>query len=231
MRLKNQNGSMILGVALAMAVIAGLVYFYSNVQLVKVTAEYRRTQSMAYAHQIAGSLAQNLRLAYDRAKLNTANPLECTGPGEGIVNVPGSAVNLCLTDRQTCTAHPGNPNRQQVCVGFVNNTIFAKTNSNDEPRRHLSPPDGKTLLAAWVSLAAPKAMAQGFAPVPPPIGTTANNLLAAPTCVGGTCNVICGTGVGTNADCLTFKFCPLLGSTCDPAKPDDWVFQTVAFLR
>jgi hypothetical protein len=238
-QLANRKGSMILSAAIFMAVLAGLIYFYSNVQLLKVTSQYRRTQSMAYAHQISAALAQNLRWSYDTAASIAANPLNapaCSNGGGAIVTVPGTAVKLCLVGGQTCTAHPGNPNRAKVCVGIANQTLFGKRTLPREPADPLLPgrfyqsPSSRLVLLVFLSASA-LAQVQGYSPGPPPVGGTANDLPAVgPVCIGDVCQVRCGPNPA-NADCLSFKFCPLLGDTCDPTKLDDWVTQTIALLK
>lgn len=213
MSMRNEKGSMILAVAIFMAVLAGVVYFYSNVQLLKVTSQYRRTQSMAFAHDIASNLAQQIRVAYDLAA-DPANASLCTSHGGSIATIPGSSgIKLCLVAGQICIAHPGNPQRAQVCVSLADQTIVAQRQAR------------RTFLA-WLT-APTQVRAQGYSPAAPLSTATSNALPAWPRCLGDACDVKCGI----NADCISFKFCPILGDSCDPTKVDDWVTQTVALLK
>lgn len=225
--INNQKGSVIITSALIMAVLAGVVYFYSNVQMLNVTKQYRKTKSMAYAHQIAGSFAQSLRRAYDVAQViakdptNTDKQALCTGFGLGLHTIGG--VSLCLKNRGVCMPHPGNAQRQ-LCISLDDNSLYAKQNqtpSHDVPQF--------ASLMQWL-LSPQKAFAQPYRPPVPPSLETNNDLPDQPRCLGGACSVICQPNPGANADCVTFRFCPIM-SQVGECEPDEVVTQTVGFLR
>ena len=217
--LRNQNGQGVLAFSLILAVILTGIFVYVSSQSSSLVDRVRRTQGLAYGNQLSVKFAQRLRWSYDAAKADAANASLglCASYTGTLVTVGGApGIPLCIVSNQICVQHPFLPS-QQVCISPVgaSPTIIGQHRS---------------LLDSVI----PRAEAQSmFIPADPPAGATSNALsVATNTCLNNTvdCLARCGTaGVGGNADCLTIKFCPLVG-TCNTDGSED-VWQTIALIR
>jgi hypothetical protein len=199
-----------------MAAIMAIMFVYASSKTKALTDKVGRSQGIFYGNQLSVKFAQRLRWSYDVARadaLNTALNLCSSYPGGGIVTV--GSISLCLINSQVCVSHPQNL-LQPVCISNSDATIIAY----HRPELRFSN------WAALTRVTVDSANAQNlYEPTEPPAGATTNDLtVRTNACIGGDCRAQCGA----NADCLTFKFCPLVGGACET---NQMVWQTVAFIK
>jgi hypothetical protein len=227
-RLRRDDG-FILPFCLAMAAVMAIIFMYASSQSERLIQKVARSQAVFYGNQLSVKFAQRLKWSYDAARADDLNPslgLCASVPGATRVTIGSGAIPLCLVNNQLCVQHP-QISSQPVCIyagGATPTTIFAA---------HSPHPSTNSRYSNWAAVTStliPTASAQNlFVPAEPPAGSTSILLTVDPlVCAGGDCRAKCGAAPAGNADCLTFKFCPLVGSCSDPSQ---FVWQTVAFLR
>jgi hypothetical protein len=213
--MRNERGQAVVGLAVVLTILTGLFYLYASEKTSRIMKIYRSTEATRYAHEIAADLAVKLRWSYDIAQTVASSPMNanmCTNAGGNIVSV--GTIQLCWPAvGDICTLHPARSDLK-VCLNR-NSDLYVK-NSENKSDLHLI----ALLLKSHTAWAGP------FSP-PLPAPTDTNNALPAkPICLNGDCDVVCGT----NADCLTFRFCPLASAHCDDTD-NDWIWQTVGFFK
>lgn len=210
--MKNQNGSVVLVLAIVLAIISILIAYNSSSRTAKVAERARKTQGMNYAHQISASIARQLRRSYDLARAETKVPPIaplCSTSGGTIINV--GAIPLCFFgSSEICTVHPARSSLR-ICVA-PGSTLVDRRNSLQRHR-----------LIAYL-LRGQLAFGSVYSPAPPLATDAANLLNQDAICLNGTCRLQCNG----NADCLTFKFCPMITGNC---SPDEFVTQTIGFPK
>ena len=215
MNLKRDDGFAVLAFSLFVAAaMAGLFVFVSG-KSDRLIERYYITQGQSYAMDLSPKLAVKLRWAYDLAK----TPGLCASYGGTTRNI--GAVPLCFdATNKICVPHP--KDASPVCVSDGDSTLIAKFLS---PANRFRPSAFAHQFADWLL---PSAQAAPWSPPNPPAGEISNSVALAPVCLGGG---DCGAQCSVNADCLTFKFCPLTGLTGSSCKPNQFVWQTIAFLK
>jgi hypothetical protein len=220
MNIKNQEGFMVIGFAMVMAMIMAGIFYFASGQTENLTDRFAVAHSVSYANEMAIKFGQRARWAYDAARADARNPALNLCGSYGGVNTPVGAFRLCLVADGICVRHPLSSN-VRVCVSpnGTDPSLIAR-------HRRFGSPAKYDAVAQLFALTVPSAEAQSrFSPPPPPIGVTTNALTVANNvCIGGDCRARCNI----NADCLTIKFCPLVSQAC---TEDQIVWQTIALIR
>lgn len=219
MNFRNQDGFAILPFSIIMAAIMAGIFIYASNKSKSLTDRYSSSQSVGFANEIATKLAQRIRWAYDvsRADARTPSLNLCDSYTGANTPIPVRNFQLCLVGGQICVKHPQLPT-QDVCItpNGANPTLLSKAPENAP-------------MGAWAQmtdLVIPTAVAQNiYAPADLPASATSNSLTVNNgACIGSECRAICST----NSDCVTFRFCPLIGGC---ASDNQFVWQTIALIR
>lgn len=219
-RLKSQAGFALMPFSLIMGVLMAMIFLYASQKSEDLIKRYSVTQANSYALDLGAKIAQRARWSYDIAKADAGPtaPNLCVGTYGGVLT-PVGAFQMCLIDGKICVQHPRSSSKK-VCVSPADGTLLAK---ELDPLKNSRTPSRNAIAAfsrIWIETANAASI---FSPAPPSAAETSNSLGAAPTCLGGPCAVTCAL----NADCVSFKFCPLL-SDCNS---DEFMWQTVGFLK
>lgn len=213
---RNEKGFVFIGFALLIAAVMMVVFNLALDKSTQVTKRFGDEQALLYTQTLSVRFGEQIRYAYDIAKLVAADPINnaslCpAAKGAAIINL-ASGPKLCLVKRKICVPHPHD--NQPVCISTSDGSLLAK--ARDLPGERTQ----KSIALSWLL---PQAKAQVDRPANPSPSDTSNSLSGAPVCLDGPCATTCGV----NADCVSFKFCPRSG-TCDAKQ---FVWQTVALIK
>ena len=211
--LRQQAGAAVIYLALALSVLAGIAILVASQYFNNLTKAHRSAQAKWYGNQMANDLAQKLRWAYDIGLAVVEDPangaLLCPNSKNSLITVGSPGFQMCIPNGGVCTTHP--LSQRPVCVTPADGSVTASFFW------------GSRKFRVFAFLSQQEGRADIYTPPPPPIGETTNDLTVSPNCVAGNCYVHCGV----NADCVTFKFCPLVGN----CGPTDFISQTVGFVK
>lgn len=226
--IKNERGFAILPFSVIMAAIMATIFMYSSNKSKSFTDQLSSAQGVAYANELSGKFAQRIRWAYDAAKADTMNPALnlCSSFGGANMNIGSSAIRLCLVNNRICVKHP-QLTTVDVCItptGSSPSILVKATDLNPDFDSHPS--------SAWASalnVLIEKSYAQNiYTPADLPASATSISFtVSSTTCLGGNCNAVCGSGAGSNADCVSFRYCPLVNA----CTANQMVWQTIALIR
>ena len=231
--LRNDGGFAILQFSVIMAAIMATIFMFASSNSKSLVDKVGRSQGVAYGNELSVKFAQRLRWAYDAARADALNPSLglCSKYGGTTVTLSGG-IRLCMTNMAEgiCVKHPQAPS-QKVCItpNGSDPSLIATRLTDPRPLELFEPAPKRTTSIALVAQAL---LTQSYAqsiyspPVPSSVATSNSLTVSATNCLGGNCRAICG-GAGKNADCVTYRFCPLVG-TC---SANQLVWQTVAFIR